>query len=572
MKVLLIGNPNVGKSVIFSRLTGIQVIASNYSGSTITYKKGFFKLGDRKTEIIDVPGTYSLNPINEAEEVAVKMLDEGDIFICVIDATRLERSLPLTLQLMKRKKPMIVVLNIWDETQHKGIHIDVKKLSDFLGVPVITTSAVTGEGIRNLVEMIPEAPVPDHEDLEDSQQWQEIGEIIDRVQSVTHRHHTFLEKIQDFSIKPAGGIITALFMLSLSFFVIRFLGEGLIGLLFEPLFEEGYKPLLMILSRYLGGEGFLHEILIGRLINGDIDFVQSFGLISTGLFVPIGMVFPYVLSFYFILGILEDSGYLPRLAILMDHFLHRVGLHGYAIIPTILGIGCNVPGIMASRILESRRERFIVCTLISIGVPCASLHAMIFGLVGERGVRYVLIVYGVLLLVWVLLGLILNASIKGFTPELFVEIPPYRVPVFTAIYKKLWMRMKSFLREAIPIVLAGVFIVNLFYSFGIFQITAGIFAPFINGLMGLPDEAVIALVIGFLRKDVAVGMLAPLDLTNQQLVTGCVVLAMFFPCIATFAVMLKELGWKDMLKSSIIMLAASVSVGTALNLIWQWCL
>ena len=568
MKVLLIGNPNVGKSVIFSRLTGIQVIASNYPGSTITFKKGFFRLGDKKAEIIDVPGTYSLDPTNEAEEVAVNMLDEGDIIVCVIDATRLERSLPLTLQLLGRKKPMIVVLNIWDETQHKGIQIDVKRLSELLGVPVITTSAVTGEGIRSLVEMIPNAPVPHHEALTESRQWQEIGEIINQVQTVIHRHHTFLEKLQDFSIKPSGGILTALVVLSISFFVIRFLGEGLIGFLFEPLFDKGYKPLLITLSRYLGGKGLLHEILIGNLINGDIDFIQSFGLISTGLYVPIGMVFPYVLSFYFILGILEDSGYLPRLAILLDLFMHRVGLHGYAIIPTILGIGCNVPGIMASRILESRRERFIACTLISIGVPCASLHAMIFGLVGERGVKYVLIVYGVLILVWLFLGLIMNLTTRGFTPELFIEIPPYRSPVFTAIIKKLWMRMKSFLKEAVPIVLIGVFIVNLFYSLGVFQYIADFFAPLVNGLMGLPDKAVIALVIGFLRKDVAVGMLAPMSLTNQQLVIGCVVLAMFFPCIATFVVMLKELGWKDMLKASAIMMAASVTVGTLMNFLW----
>lgn len=568
MKVLLIGNPNVGKSVIFSRLTGIQVIASNYPGSTITFKKGFFKLRNQKAEIIDVPGTYSLNPINEAEKVAVNMLDEGDIIVCVIDATRLERSLPLTLQLLRCKKPMVVVLNIWDETQHKGIHINVKRLSELLNVPVITTSAVTGEGIRTLVEIISKAPVPRHDGLGESQQWEEIGKIINQVQTVVRRHHTFLEKLQDFSIKPSGGIITAVIMLSISFFVIRFLGEGLIGFLFEPMFEKGYKPLLIILSRYLGGNGLLHEILIGNLINGNIDFVQSFGLISTGFFVPIGMVLPYVLSFYFILGILEDSGYLPRLAVLLDHFMHRIGLHGYAIIPTILSIGCNVPGIMASRILESRRERFIACTLISIGIPCASLHAMIFGLVGERGVRYVLIIYGVLILVWISLGLIMNLMTKGFAPELFIEIPPYRIPVFSAIIKKLWMRMKSFLKEAIPIVLIGVFFVNLFYSLGVFQYIADFFAPVINGLMGLPDEAVIALVIGFLRKDVAIGMLAPLNLTNEQLVIGCVVLAMFFPCIATFTVMLRELRWKDMLKASVIMLVASVSVGTTLNFLW----
>ncbi|MBN1625443.1 MAG: ferrous iron transporter B [Deltaproteobacteria bacterium] len=568
MKVLLIGNPNVGKSVIFSRLTGIQVVASNYPGSTVNFKQGFFKIGGQKAEIIDVPGTYSLKPTSAAEEVAVKMIPEGDIIVCVIDATRLERSLPLTLQLLDHKRPMLVVLNIWDETKHKGIQIDIKKLSEFLSVPVITTSAITGEGIRSLVDMIPKASVPDRPKIKESQQWLLIGEIINQVQTVTHRHHTLTEKFQDFTIRPFGGILIAFLVLSLSFFIIRFLGEGLIGLVFEPLFEIVYKPLLLDFSQYLGGKGVLHDILIGNLINGDIDFNQSFGLISTGLFVPIGIVFPYVLSFYFILGILEDYGYLPRLAILLDVFMHRIGLHGYAIIPTVLGLGCNVPGILATRILESKRERFIACTLISIGIPCASLHAMIFGLVGARGLKYVLIIYVVLAIVWICLGLIMNMTIKGFTPELFTEIPPYRNPVLTAVFKKLWMRMKAFLKEAVPIVLIGVLIINLFYSLRIFDVIADFFAPVINGLMGLPDKAVTALVIGFLRKDVAVGMLAPLGLTNKQVVIGCVTLAMFFPCVATFVVMLRELGWKDMLKASAIMLFASVIVATLINILW----
>ncbi len=568
MKVLLIGNPNVGKSVLFTRLTGIQVVASNYPGTTVTFKQGFLKLRGQKSTIIDVPGTYSLSPTTAAENVAVKMIQEGDVVVCVVDATRLERSLILIFQLLEMKKPMVVALNIWDETRHKGIKIDIDKLSNMLGVPVIPTSAITGEGVRSLVEMIPKAPIPDPPHLDKSQQWDKVGRIINQVQKITHRHHTFFERLQDFSIKPLGGMVTALIVLSISFLVIRFLGEGLIGHVFEPVFERYYKPILVTLSQSLGGKGFLHEILIGSLIQGDIDFVQSFGLLSTGLFVPIGMVFPYVLSFYFILGILEDSGYLPRLAILLDVFMHRIGLHGYAIIPTILGIGCNVPGILATRILESRRERFIACTLISIGIPCASLHAMIFGLVGDRGLRYVLIIYGVLALVWLCLGLIMNLLTKGFAPELFIEIPPYRRPVLKAIFKKLWMRMNAFLREAVPIVLIGVLFVNLLYSLGVLGYVANFFSPVVTGLMGLPDGTVIALVVGFLRKDVAVGMLAPFNLTNQQLVIGCVVLAMFFPCIATFVVMLRELGWKDMLKASLIMLIASVTVGTLINLLW----
>jgi len=563
-----VGNPNVGKSVIFSRLTGIQVVVSNYPGSTVEFKQGFFKTGEEKSEIVDVPGIYSLDSTNEAEEVAVQMLDKGDVVICVFDATRLERGLPLALQLLEKKKPMLVALNIWDEALHRGVQLDIQALETILGVPVIPTVAVTGEGIKELVSRIPQAREPEFPGMPPGERWRKIGEIVSRVQTITHRHHSVRERLEDFSIHPVGGILLAALVIAASFVFIRTLSEGLIAYGIEPLFEGVYKPVLVRLSDALGAGTIWHEILIGKLIGGQVDFVQSFGLLSTGLFVPLGMVLPYILSFYIVLGLLEDSGYLPRLAVLMDGLMHRVGLHGYAMIPNILGIGCNVPGIMATRILESRRERFIACTLISIGVPCAALHAMIFGLVGDRGVQYVLIVYGTLFTVWVSLGIFLNALVKGFAPELFIEIPPYRAPLASVVLKKLWMRMKGFFKEAIPIVLIGVFLVNLLHVIGVFQSIARACAPVVSRLLGLPQDAVVALVIGFLRKDVAVGMLAPLDLTNKQLVVGCVVLAMFFPCIATFAVMLRELGWRDMLKSTAVMIFFSVLVGTGLNMLW----
>ena len=279
------------------------------------------------------------------------------------------------------------------------------------------------------------------------------------------------------------------------------------------------------------------------------------------------MVLPYIVSFYLALGILEDSGYLPRLAVLVDTLMHRLGLHGYAIIPTMLGLGCNVPGIMASRVLESMRERFIVATLISIAVPCASLQAMIFGLVGERGGRYVLLVYGTLFAVWLGLGFILRRAVKGFTPELLIEIPAYRIPSARAVVQKLWTRIRGFIAEAMPVVLGAVLVVNILYSFGVFDAVANAAAPVVTTVLGLPKESVTALAIGFLRKDVALGMLAPLDLTSGQLVVGSVVLAMFFPCIATFVVLLRELGLPGLLKSTGVMLVASLVTGGILNLI-----
>jgi len=276
-------------------------------------------------------------------------------------------------------------------------------------------------------------------------------------------------------------------------------------------------------------------------------------------------VLPYVLSFYVVLGFLEDFGYLPRLAVLLDTMMHRMGLHGWAIIPSLLGLGCNVPGVMATRILETRRERFIAATIISIGVPCAALQAMIWGLLGRHGARYVMVVYITLFLVWAGLGRLLNSVLKGRSPELIMEIPPYRLPSLRALAQKVWMRMAAFLREAVPIVLLGVLIVNVLYFLGIFDAVADWTAPVMIKVLGLPKEAVVAMAVGFLRKDVAVGMLGTMDLTAGQLTVAVTVLAMSFPCIATFVVLWKELGWADLGKSVVLMLASSLVVGAILN-------
>jgi ferrous iron transport protein B len=313
------------------------------------------------------------------------------------------------------------------------------------------------------------------------------------------------------------------------------------------------------------GEGFWFHLLIGDLINGKIDFKQSLGVLTTAPYIEFGMVLPYVISFYFILSLLEDIGYLPRLAILLDNIFHRLGLHGFAIIPVLLGFGCNVPGILATRALESKRERFIASTIISIGVPCVPLQAMIFGLLGQFGGFYVAGVYLVLFSLILLLGIILNRTLAGYSPEFLLEIPPYRFPPILTLAKKLYFRIKGFLIEAVPIVMAGVMFINILIYFKLFDFVTSISAPIIHNLFGLPKEAVVALVIGFIRKDVAVGMLMPLGLSAKQLFIGSTLLAISFPCIATFVIIWKELGFKDLAKATSIMLVISIIVGSALN-------
>ena len=564
-KLLLMGNPNVGKSAVFSRLTGIHVIASNYPGTTVGFTEGTREIDGEKVTIIDVPGVYGLDGASDADRIAVEMLNDGDLVVNVVDATNLERNLHLTLHLLERQVPMIVALNIWDDAKHKGIHIDVKQLERLLGVPVVPTVGVTGEGFKELVSRVKEAAVVDRDEQSEDEKWQEMGRIIDEVQSLEHRHHTFLERLGDASVRVGSGIPIAAIVMFCAFFVIRFIGESLIGNVFEPLFEGLWMPVMVKLSSKLAEEGLLHSVLIGKLIEGQIDFGQSFGLLTTGLFVPIGAVLPYVFSFYLVIGFLEDFGYLPRLAVLLDNVLHKVGLHGWAIIPTLLGLGCNVPAILATRILESKRERFLAATIISIGVPCAALQAMVWGLVGKHGVAYVAIIYATLFVTWYVLGRILNVLLKGESPELVMEVPPYRLPAMRTLTKKLCMRMVGFVKEALPIVLLGVLVVNILYFLKVMDALANFSAPVVTKVFGLPKEAVAAIAIGFLRKDVAVGMLGTLGLSVGQLVVASTVLAMFFPCIATFVVLFKELGPADTAKSVVIMLICSILVGGLLN-------
>ena len=584
MRILLMGNPNVGKSAVFSRLTGTQVIISNYSGTTVEFTKGSTVLRAGETaEVIDVPGTYSLEATSKAEEVAVDMLDgmldEGDIVVNVVDATHLERNLYLTLQLLERNVPVVVALNLWDETKHKGISINVDRLQEILGVPVIPTSALTGEGIDVLVNRISEVAkdAPRKGKLSGDgkrpgarsadERWAEIGRILAEVQKITHRHHTFLDRLEDASIQPVTGLIIAILVLYLSFKTVRLIGEGLIDFVFDPMFEGLLRPVVTRLSIALGSEGFFHDLLIGRLINGEIDFEASMGLLSTGLYVPITMVLPYVFAFYVVLSVLEDVGYLPRLAVLVDNIMHALGMHGYAIVPTILGFGCNVPAALGTRILESRREKFICATMLSIGIPCMAQTAVVIALIGRYGWQYLAIIYGVLFALWLITGLVLNAIMPGSSPPLLMEIPPYRLPHPRVLGKKVWMRIRVFLSDAIPYVLLGVLFVNILHVSGIIDVLGRIFAPILGGLLGLPSEAIVALIMGFLRKDVAVGMLSPLGLSVRQLVVAVIVLTAYFPCAATYVVLLKELGAVDMLKSALIALIAAFGAGALTNIV-----
>jgi ferrous iron transport protein B len=552
------GNPNVGKSVVFSRLTGANVIASNYPGTTVDFTKGKMRIEGKIVEIIDAPGTYSLQPSNKAEEVSVKMLSQADVIINVVDATNLERNLYLTLELLEKDIPIVVALNLWDETKHLGISINEKKLEKILGVPIVPIVALTGEGIKTLVSRIKEAKVTRKKPASEQKKWIEIGSIIKEVESVEHRHHSLRDRISDLTIKPITGLPIAFFIIVLAFLAVRLIAETLISYIFDPIFNNLYKPFLLNLGQSLG-PSFFYRLLIG---SGDL--VESLGILTTGVYIPFGAVLPYIISFYFTLSLLEDTGYLPRLATLVDKIFHKLGMHGHGIVPMFLGLGCNVPGALSTRTLETRKQRFIAATLLAICIPCMAQLAMVFGILAPHGLYYVALVFLTLSVLYISIGLLLNRFVRGESPEIFLEIPPYRRPSLRAIFKKTWMRIRWFLKDALPYLFIGVIIINILYAIGFLDWLGSAVSPIMH-LIGLPGEVSVALITGFFRKDLAIGMLIPIRMAPLQLVIAVTILTVYFPCVATFVVLARELGVKDMLKSVAIMIAIAIIIGFLLR-------
>ncbi len=563
MKILLMGNPNVGKSVIFSRLTGIEVVSANYPGTTVEYTEGRMKLGERMATLVDAPGVYSLDPTSQVEVVSREMFSRGaDVVVNVIDSTNLERNLNLTLQILEQGRPTVIALNLWDAAVHKGIRIDTAALERELGVPVVATVAVSGQGIHELVAAIGKARVPPPVHFENAdQRWARIGEIAARTQVVSHRHPTLLDKLEDISIRPITGIPLAVLILYLSFSLIIEIGELLQKKVTDPFFFAYSQFVTGLVESHTSG--LLRDLLVGTTP----ELLKSFGILTTGLYIPLGVVLPFLIPFYLVLGILEDIGYLPRLSVILDALMHRIGLHGAAILPCVLGMGCSVPAVLSVRILESPKQRYLAATLMTMAIPCASQSAMIFGMLAPFGLKYIVMVYGSLFLTFVITGFVLHKIIGGESPEIFLEIPPYRMPNPGSLLKKTFIRVREFLKEAVPYIALGMVVMNIFYLSGLMHFIGQALHPVVSGLLGLPSDAATALIIGFLRKDIGIGMFAPLDMTPEQLVISSVVLAMYFPCVATFMVMLKELGVAGTMKSVALRLAAALLVGTALHLL-----
>jgi ferrous iron transport protein B len=377
-----------------------------------------------------------------------------------------------------------------------------------------------------------------------------------------HRHPSIFDHLEDLSIKPLTGIPLAILALYLSFSLVIEVGELLQLKITDPIFFAYSQFISEVVENHISSP-LLRDILIGT----SPELLKSFGILTTGLYIPLGVVLPFLIPFYLVLGMLEDIGYLPRLSIILDAFMHRIGLHGAAILPCVLGMGCSVPAVLSVRILESPKQRYLAATLMTMAIPCASQSAMIFGMLAPYGLRYILAVYLTLFCTFALTGFLLHRFIGGESPEIFLEIPPYRMPNLLSLFKKTFIRIREFLKEAVPYIALGMIAMNFFFLTGLMHLIGDAMRPVVSGLLGLPSDAATALIIGFLRKDVGIGMFAPLGMNAVQLVIASVVLAMYLPCVATFMVMLKELGVGGTMKSIALRLVAALLVGTILHLI-----
>lgn len=372
---------------------------------------------------------------------------------------------------------------------------------------------------------------------------QERWDLVDAIARKTVSAGTYQQKLGDvlgdLTVKPLTGIPVA-FAVLYAFWSIfsSFSGALVTDGFMVKVFDNHWLPWL---QEIWPDPASIHYFLFVGDPMAENCF-EAFGMLTSGLFVAIGVVLPAVFIFYLMMTVLEDSGYLPRLAVLMDTVFHRIGLHGYAIVPAILGLGCNVPAVTATRVLETRKQRFIMMTLLAIFIPCGAQLGVMLEVIPDA-VGWVMLY---LILGFGIFGFLLDRIIPGSNPEILIDVPPYHWPMRENITKKLVNRTKSFLKEAVPFVLLGVLIVNVLYLAGIIGALADLFEPLFVTWFGVPKETVGPLIAAFLRKDLAVAQLSAIAMTPYQMITAVVLVSIYFPCVATFVVMLRE-GWQELL-------------------------
>ncbi len=602
LQIALIGQPNCGKSTLFNHLVGYKANTSNLPGTTVEYLRSEAMVGGQHLEIIDLPGTYSLVPLDEAEAQTRNFLvsESIDAVLNVVDASLLSRSLELTLQMLELNVPVVLCLNMMDEARRKGIDIDVDALSEKLGIPVVPTVAVRGTGVQEAIsatiraarEALQPAPIPYSADVEAAirQVSDQAGTDNARLLAIkllegdpyfrnraTHQRPGLesaiaaaQKTIQETRGRAADQVISAerhaqameIFesaatvgqpIRTLRDHLDRVLMHRTFGLLalaaiLYGLFVFVFKVGSAIETPLYGLFYQLIERLGLHLSPDGLAFAALSGLIE-GVGGGLAIVLPFLVPFLLGLALLEDVGYLPRAGYLADGLMHRIGLHGKSVIPFILGYGCSVPAVMATRILENKRDRFITA-MLAIMVPCVARTTVIYGLVGYFiGPHLAFALYIINIVVIALTGKILTKMLPSVTPGLILEIPSYKVPSLRVIGAKMWMRIREFLRYAMPILVVGSIVLSILEHFDVSRFLNAVVSP-ITWSLGLPLAVGVPLVFGVFRKELSLVMLfsalgtmqVATVLSSGQMFVFALFTLFYIPCVATIAVLHREFG------------------------------
>jgi len=589
-KVVLVGNPNVGKSIIFNALSGMNVEVSNYPGTTVEIIKGQYGQYD----VYDTPGVYGVSSFNDEERVARDIILEADIVLNVVDSTHLERDLFLTQQLIDMGKKLVVLLNFMDEAEQHQITVDIEQLSRFLGVAVYPMVAISRTGFGNLAAAIAEAREgTQRTELHSSlhtmlkmvgsqaeallvlegdlyvaerhgvapaalrdamyvDRRNRVNYIVNQVMRANPSKARFSELLGRWAIRPVTGIPILLAVLYAAYLLVGKLvaqdvvnfTEGVIG---KNLWEPWIRNLA---GGMFPGHSWLYTILVGE-----------FGVITMTTTYLLFLLLPLVTAFYVALSLMEDSGYLPRLATMADRSFSVLGLNGRAVIPLILGFGCVTSATITTRLLGSEREKTIATTILQFAIPCSAQIAVIAALLAGAGIGPMVVYTVVILAVLVGIGSALNRVLKGESSPLLLDLPPMRLPVMRNVARKTAFRAYHFMKEASLWFFVGALAVGIAQTTGFLQLLRGLLAPLTTSWLQLPPEAATAFIMGVVRRDFGAAGLYNMTLSPMQITVALIVITLFVPCIASLMVMIKERGWREGLVIWIGTWVAAFSIG-----------
>jgi ferrous iron transport protein B len=564
LRIALVGNPNVGKSVVFGRLTGRYVTVSNYPGTTVAVTRGRAQVGAEVCDIIDTPGVNALEGVlSEDEKVTRDLLCDGgaELIVQIADARNLRRALMLTSHLADFRLPMILVLNMMDEARARGVDVDAAGLTEELGIPVIEAVAPEGRGMAELREALPQAAR--------ARAAHETGlSHIDWADQATRRFRSMgamtLGRVQEWLGRavrqPLTGIPILLAVLYITYLAVGVFGaQTLVNILEKGLFGTYINPWAERAAAYIPF-AFARDFLVG-----------NYGLITMGMTYAIAIVLPVVTTFFLVFGFLEDSGYIPRLAIFSDRLFRAMGLNGRAVLPMVLGLGCDTMATMTTRILATPKERLIAILLLALGVPCSAQLATIMGILGGISFWALLTLFGVVLTQMILVGFLAAMLLPGDRSDFIMELPPIRLPRLRNLITKTGLRVRWYLGEAVPLFLLGTALLFVLDRIGGLAVVANLARPLVTGLLGLPPKAAEVFVMGFLRRDYGAAGLFLMArngaLTHVQAVVALTVMTLFVPCVANFLMIVKERGLKIGLVILSVVTVIAVGTGAVLNTI-----